>query len=189
MHVALVGGLGVEGEGAEAALLRGLGGDGGHRDVAEAHAAPCFGHVRQPETPFLRGLPHRDDLADEDLAIPFVRLDLLLRRRDDLVAELAHAGDDEGHFLGKAEIDGHGGFSVARPETSPARARERARSRCPGHGSAGSREVAPRRARPQRLAVRAARLSRASQRVVSRRTSASACSSSARSATTAPPSP
>jgi hypothetical protein len=122
--VALVGSLGVHREGAEAGL-GGLGGDRRHRDVAEPHPPVLLGHVRQPEPPLLGGLAHGDDLLDEDLAISLVGRDLLLRRPDDLIAELANLRADELDLVGKAEVDRHWGFppgGQASPAGDSARA-------------------------------------------------------------------
>ncbi len=71
MHVALVGGLGVEDVGAHARAA-GLGGDEGHGDGAEAHAAPFGGEVRVPEAELVGALTEADDGGDEAVAVSLV---------------------------------------------------------------------------------------------------------------------
>ena len=75
MHVALVGRLGIQRVRAEASFgsFRRY---GGHRDMPDPHAAVLFGHMRQPEAPFLCGLAHLNDLLDEDLATLVQRIDI-----------------------------------------------------------------------------------------------------------------
>ena len=106
VHVALVGGLAIEGERSEPGLGC-LGRYTGHRNVTEAHAAELLGHVGQPQAPFLGGLAHCDHLLDQQLAIALVGLDFLLGRAHDLVAEVAHALANVLDLGGEAEVDGH----------------------------------------------------------------------------------
>ena len=78
VHVALVGRLAVEHERAVAGLGR-LGLHHGELDVAEAHAAPLLGHVRQPQPLVLRLLAQVDQRVDVGGAI--ARLEALASMR------------------------------------------------------------------------------------------------------------
>ena len=83
VHVALVGRLGVESVGTEGGL-RGLGRDGRHGDVSEAHPAVLLRHVREPEAPVVRGDAHLDDRLDEEAPVALAGGDLLLGGSHDL---------------------------------------------------------------------------------------------------------
>jgi hypothetical protein len=106
VHVAFVRSRRVKRKRTEA-RLRGFGGNRRHLDVGQAHAAVFLGHVRQPESPLLRGCAHGHDLPNKHTAIFLMRRDLGFGRLDNLVQELAHLRQDEFEFFGETEIDRH----------------------------------------------------------------------------------
>src|SRR5438034_5290415 len=111
MHVALVRGLRVDDERADARAA-GLGGDEGHRRWAEAHAVPLRRQMRVPEALALRLLAEADHRADVLAAVGAVGLEALLFGTDVGVHEFAHA---ETHFLDigrESKINAHNGTSL-----------------------------------------------------------------------------
>src|SRR5436309_14936099 len=106
MHVALVRGLRVDDERADAGAAC-LGGDERHRRRAEAHAIPLRREVRVPEALALGLLAEADDRAHVLAAVGAVGLEALLFGPDVGVHEFAHW---ETHFLDigrESKINGH----------------------------------------------------------------------------------
>ncbi len=93
-------------------------------DVAEPHAAPFLGHVRQPESALLRCLAHLDDAVDQLLAVVAI-VDALLDRAHDFVDERADAVADFFELGREAEVDGHGGSVMRREESQQATRKKR----------------------------------------------------------------
>ena len=121
VHVALVGRLAVEDPGPQPRLGR-LGLDHGQLDVAEPHAAPLLGHVREPDARLLRLLAQPERIVRRYSS----RSSFVGRRSrssaglDDVVDERA---DPEAELLelgGEGEVDAHGWLFRSRDQARSA---------------------------------------------------------------------
>ena len=107
VHVAFVGRLRVQSVGAEACLCR-FGRNRRHRNMAKSHATDIFGHMREPESPFLCCFAHHDDLFDQRLSVVVVVLNDFLGRAHNLIHKVANFLNHKFNFFGEAKINGHG---------------------------------------------------------------------------------